>query len=116
MSLFVLWLVGIQTGIFGADGFSRFIFHIDSLDFRLQVLYGISELFVGIVFFISLGRQLLPQGFKSILEEPATLAVNVFDKVRYLPDIFALGVIIGLAGHGVYVLVLFSILYFAPIK
>jgi hypothetical protein len=100
-----LWVLGIYIGGLGAAKYERI--YVTALGSLWQILFVVIELSAGIWFFVALRRQLFPGGMKELMSEEMTFAA----KVKYFPGIFALGVMIGIAGNGVVFFILEAISY-----
>jgi hypothetical protein len=97
--MYSIWILGGYIGNLGAGKYQQYYFNVPG---NLgQILFAVIELSAGIWFFIALFRQLLPGGMKELGSGEPTLAA----KVKYLPGIFALGVIAGLIGNAIVIFI-----------
>ncbi|MBI5934476.1 MAG: hypothetical protein HY867_12275 [Chloroflexi bacterium] len=107
--MYSLWILGVYIGNLGAGKYQQYYFTVPG---NLgQILFAVIELLVGIWFFITLFRQLLPGGIKDLLSGVLSGELTLAAKVKYFPGIFALGVIAGVIGNAIVIFIKQAISY-----
>ncbi len=99
------WVLGVVIGVLGGDTFYQIIIAILSLKFAkvivlMRILYAVVESLGSIAFFIILRKRLILGSIRLLVTKQITLK----DNAHYLPSVFSLGVLVGLAGHPLLIL------------